>query len=135
MSAESAVLAGRTAAESLMLDTCTIGRLDGTSSTDPNTGVVTPNSTPVYTGKCKVQVRTLVPRGQSAGETLVVETRPELHVPMSVIGLRTGDLATITTVDPVAGDPDLVGRVLRVEVPFHKSQATARRMPCTEGGV
>lgn len=130
----SVVMAGRVAAEALMLDTCAIKRLDGTSITNPTTGTVTPNTTTVYVGKCKLQIRSLIVHRPQAGETQVEVTRPELHVPMSVTGLRTGDVATITAVG-LAGDPDLVGRVLRIEVPFHKSMATARRLPCTEGGT
>lgn len=114
-----------------MVDTCTITRRDGTSTTDPNTGVVTPNVTTLYMGKCRVQNR--APRTQDpiAGEAVWVEHLLELQIPMSVVGVRTGDAATITA---SSLDPDLVGRKLRITVPIHKSHATARRMPCTEGG-
>lgn len=119
-----------------MTSTCTISRWDGvTTSTDPDTGAVTKSTTPVYAGKCRVQIRSLAAQNPQAGETQVAITRPELHLPiLTSVGLRTGDVALMNTVDPVTGDPDLVGRSLRVEVPFHKDDATARRLPCTEGG-
>lgn len=117
-----------------MKDTCSITRDTGTT-TNPNTGAVTKNTADIYTGKCRVQIRLAVVRRRNAGETQVTQTRPELMVPISVLGLRTGDVATITVVDPIAGDVDLIGRVLRIEAPIHKSNATARRMGCTEGGV
>jgi hypothetical protein len=118
-----------------MKSTCTIRRWDGTYATDPDNGKVTKNTAIVYTGMCRVQVRSLAAQTPNAGETQLAVTRPELHLPISTsTGLRTGDVATMDTVDPITGDPDLIGRTLRVEVPFHKDDATARRLPCTEGG-
>lgn len=131
MSALSAVLRGRALAESLMVDACTITRRDGTSTTNPTTGAVTPNVTTVYTGKCRVQNRAPRTQDPAAGEAVWVEHLLELQLPMSVTGVRTGDVATITA---SVLDPDLAGRRLRVSVPVHKSHATARRLPCVEGG-
>lgn len=135
MSLAELVLRGRAEAEARMTSTCTIARRDGTTTTDPDNGKVTKNTVPVYSGKCRVQVRSLTAQTPNAGETQLAVTRLELHLPISTsVGLRTGDVATITAVDPVTGDPDLLGRTLRIEVPFHKDDATARRLPCTEGG-
>jgi hypothetical protein len=124
----------RSEAEARMKSACTIRRWDGTYATDPDNGKVTKNTTVVYTGKCRIQLRSLTAQTPNAGETQLTIARPEIHVPMSVLGLRTGDVATITAVDPISGDADLVGRTLRIEVPFQKDDATARRLPCTEGG-
>lgn len=131
MSAESAVLAGRAAAEALMVDTCTITRADGTETTDPGTGIVTPGGSTIYTGPCRVQVRALVAQSPEAGEVQLSVGQVEMQIPMAVTGVRTGDVATILT---AALDPDLVGRRFRVSVPAHKTHATARRLSCTEGG-
>lgn len=126
-----------------MRSTCIIRRWDGTTATNPNTGAVTKNTTTVYplppltgSGKCRVQLQSsLAAQNPQAGETQLAVIRPEIHLPLlTSTGLRTGDVATITAVDPVSGDPDLVEKKLRIEVPFHKDDATARRLPCTEGG-
>lgn len=114
-----------------MVDACTITRRVGSSPTDPDTGAVTANATTVYAGKCRVQNRAPRTQDPNAGETVWVEHLLELQLPMSVLGVRTGDFATVTA---SSLDPDLVGRVLRITVPVHKSHATARRLPCTEGG-
>lgn len=131
MSAESALLAGRAAAESLMVDACTINRATGGSATNLVTGVVTDTKTTVYAGKCRVQSRALTAQSPDAGEASLALAQFEVQVPMSVVGVRTGDFVTITA---SALDPDLVGRSFRVTVPAHKTHATARRFPCTEGG-
>jgi len=131
VSAEAAVAAGRAAAESLMTDTCTIRRRTGAKATDPNTGQVTDVMAVVYAGRCRVQTRALSVQEAGAGEAQWPIAPVELQLPMSVTGLRTGDFATV---DSAALDPDLVGRVFRITAPFHKSHATARRLPCTEGG-
>jgi len=114
-----------------MVDACTITRWDGTTSTNPNTGVDVKNTSTVYAGKCRVQNR--APRTQLpiAGETVAPQHLVELQLPMSVVGLRTGDVATI---DASALDPDLVSRHFRISVSIHKSHATMRRLPCIEGG-
>lgn len=131
MSAESAVLAGRVLAEQQMVDACTIRRPDGTEVTDPNTGNVVPGEADIYSGKCRVQNRAPRARTPVAGEVIWPEHLVELQIPVGVVGIRVGDVALMTA---SSLDPDLVGRRFRVTSPAHKSQATARRMLCEEGG-
>lgn len=131
MSVETAISAGRAAAEALMVDECTIRRATGTSTTDQVTGTVTDVTELVYSGKCRMQSRALADRTAEAGEAHYTLSQYELQIPMTVIGVRTGDVAVVTK---SALDPDLVGRSFRVTVAEHKTHATARRLPCTEGG-
>lgn len=131
MTAESLVLAGRVAAEALMVDACTITRRDGTTTTNATTGVVTPNETPVYTGACRIQNRAPRVRSPIAGEAVWLERLIELQIPMSATDIRTGDGATITA---SLLDPHLVGVKLRITASEHKSHATMRRVQTTEGG-
>ena len=131
MSAESATLAGRAAAELLMVDVCTITRATGATVTDPVTGVVVDAVAAIYSGRCRVQSRALTSQQAAAGEAVYEIVPYELHVPMAVVGVRSGDFALITA---SALDPDLVGRSFRVESNSHKTYATARRFRCTEGG-
>jgi hypothetical protein len=107
MSATSVTLRGRAAAERLMLDTCTIQRT-ASLTTDPDTGVVTPTYTTVYTGKCKVQQQSPASAPTVVGEASVFVGQLELNLPMSVTGVQPDDL------------------------PAHKSYLTARRYPVVE---
>lgn len=128
MSATSALLRGRAAAAALMVDTCTVTRLNpATTTTDPETGVVTKGFTTVYTGPCKIQDATLGGgrgRPTTVGEAEVLLARMQLHLPMTATGVATDDIATVTA---SVSDPDLVGRVFHVRELSAKSWLTARR--------
>jgi uncharacterized protein DUF6093 len=119
-----ALLRGRAAAESLMVDTCVIRRIAGTS-TDDNTGIETPTYATVYTGRCRVQQRTASASAADVGEAALLMVHVELQLPMSVTGVLTGDKVTITA---SVYDPDLIGQVYLVKDLFAKTHATARRL-------
>lgn len=133
MSATTALQRGRIKAASLMLDTVTVTRLvpDPTgASTDGETGVVTPSYTTVYTGPCKVQeTQSEVARPEEVGQAERFVGRLELHLPVTVVGVASDDIATITA---TVLDPDLVGRVFHVRELAHKTFATARRYGIVE---
>ena len=118
----------RAQAESLMTDTCTVKRATGETEPDPITYEEVPTYAVILAGlKCKVKAAD--PQAnvvQLPGQTVALSVL-EWHVPISTVGVLTNDLVTIDTVDPVSGDPDMVGKVLRVTGPFLKSRATARR--------
>lgn len=128
MSATTATLRGRLAAEALMVDTCTVRRRTG-ESTDPDTGVVTPTYSTIYAGKCRIQQRAGIARPATVGEAEVFLSRLELHVPTSVTGIASDDIATVGA---SALDADLVGRVFHVRELAHKTFATARRYSIVE---
>ena len=128
MSAASVLARGRAAAEALMVDTCTIRRITG-STTDPDTGVITPTYSTIYTGQCRVQQQAASASGQETGEAYALILPFVLQVPISVTGVRTEDQVTITA---SVHDPDLVNRMLLVKDLAHKTHATARRLGCTE---
>lgn len=128
MSAASALAAGRRAAESLMVDACTIRRTVS-EATDRATGQVTPTQTVVYSGKCRLRQREAQGRRDDIGEASHVMLRLELQLPMSVVGVESGDEVTV---DSSAHDPDLVGRVLVVQDIAHKTHATSRKLQVTE---
>lgn len=125
-----ALARGRAAAESLMVDTCTITRTTG-ETTNEDTGVVTPTTATVYTGRCRIQQSQLGADSTPSdpGEAYVRLVAFELQVPMSVVGLRVQDVITITA---SALDPDLVGRAFNVLGLAHKTHATARRVQVQE---
>lgn len=128
MSAASVLARGRTAAEALMVDTCTIRRV-ASSTTDPATGHITPTYSTIYNGQCRVQQQAASASGQEAGEAYALMLPFVLQIPMSVTGVQTEDQVTITA---SVHDPDLVDRVLLVKDLAHKTHATARRIGCTE---
>lgn len=130
MSATSITLAGRAAAERLMIDSCTVTRLASRVS-DPETGVVTPTYTTIYTGKCKVQrgVHPTNSRPIDVGEAERFANYIELHLPMSVVGVTSDDIATVTA---SVLDADLVGTVFHLRELAHKTFQTARRFGVQE---
>ena len=125
-----ALMRGRAAAESLMVDTCTIAHTTGESTND-DTGVVTPTTSTVYTGRCRIQQSQLgadsVPT--DPGEAYARLVAFELQVPMSVEVIRVHDVATVTASEL---DPDLVGRKFVILGLAHKTHATARRLQVQE---
>lgn len=126
-----ALARGRQAAESLMVDTCTIRRRGPGEHTDPLTGVVTPSWQPIYSGKCRVQQSALGAASSPAdvGEAAVRLVAFELQLPMTAVGLAEGDEVTITA---SVLDEDLDGRVFTVIGLAHKTHATARRVQVQE---
>lgn len=129
MTAESATLAGREAAERLMIDACAI-TAPGEGGFDEDTGRETAGEPiEVYTGKCRIQRRSNVERRPEAGERSWTVESVELQLPMAVTGVEVGDTVTVTA---SVLDPDLAGRVFRVASLGHKTHATARRLHVEE---
>jgi hypothetical protein len=120
----------RAAAEELMTDECTIAHHTGqTTGSSPSYAVTQTYGSPFYTGPCKVQAREVEAATPEAGDRTVTVLSLRIDLPMSVTGAKTNDLVTITS---SAYDSDLAGRTFRVLAPFHKSQATARRLSVEE---
>lgn len=129
MSVDALLARGRAAAERLMVDQCVIRRRTG-STTDPDTGQITPVYEDVYTGKCRLQQRDVQAREENPGAAELLMVRRELHLPVvASAGVRAGDQVQITV---CVHDPDLVGRRLVVRHEMSKSLATARRVGVEE---
>jgi hypothetical protein len=124
---QAAVLRARQLAEQLMVDTCNITRRTG--ETTGTGGVITPTTTTLYTGKCRVQFKPMQGNGADVGEAYLLLVRREVQLPMSVTGLLEGDLITITA---SALDPDLVGKVYVVRDVEAKTHLTSRRVTVLE---
>lgn len=128
MSALDATLRGREAAESLMLDACTITR-PGTPVTDPNTGDVTNTPVTVYTGRCKVQSKDSATSNPEAGEATFTVVSRQVHIPANAADVRDGDVVTITASRLNAFT---VGKQYRVSGFTPDSFDTAFRLPVKE---
>lgn len=128
MDATAALLRGRRAAQALMVDSCRIDR-PGEPVLDPATGAsITPTAL-VYVGSCRVQVTDFTEARPEAGQRAWTVTRATISVPITVLGVRVGDVVTVTT---SSLDPDLTGRSWRVAASVDKTHATARRLLCEE---
>jgi hypothetical protein len=130
MSAYTATLRARAAAEALMIDTVMVTRQTG-ATTDTDTGVVTPIYSTVYTGKCKVQQSSPASGTTEVGEAAVFLNQLQLHLPVTTTTalVAPDDIGTLTTCVLDAG---LVGKAFHLRAPLHKSFATARRFPMVE---
>jgi hypothetical protein len=117
----------RAAAEEGMVDTCTIRRLTG-EVTDVD-GVITPTYATLYTGFCRVQQQQPYAERHDAGQAYLLILRLEIQLPMSVTGLAPDDELTMITSEM---DPDLPGRVFAVRDLAHKTNASSRRIQCSE---
>lgn len=119
----------RKAAGALMLDTCEIVTIAGTT-TDANANVIPTYSAPVYSGRCKLQqMRGAFPSTPSAGEHVWTLAPLELHLP--VVGtenVAVDDLVRVLT----SVDPDNVGRVFRVRSGDRKTFQSAIRFQVEE---
>lgn len=83
-----------------------------------------------YAGIGKVQTTDAIGHATEAGERLVMETRFEVHLPMSAPQAAVDDVWTHTA---SANDPQLVGKRFRVASLVQKSYMTARRLAVEEG--
>jgi len=115
----------RRAAESLMLDTCTVCPVTGV---DESTGAPT-LGTAVYTGKCKVQTTQAQEANPEAGGATYTVQRYAVHVP---VGAFVPEIDHVVTITAAAIDAGLVGRKYRVVALLHKSLATAYRLGVEE---
>lgn len=114
MSARTAVIAGRRAAEALMVDKATVTRPTVTTGAD---GLDHIEETPVWAGPCKVQTYEAHETAANAGGALVTIQRYSIHLPHHVDAVRVGDLIR------VAGYLS----VFRVTGLFDKTHVTSRR--------
>ena len=128
MSAESAILDGRRAAELLMVDECVITR-PGEVVTDPETGDVTNESEVVYEGKCKIQSKDAATALPEAGEHTFTVVSRQVHIPANSADVRDGDVVTLTASQLNAFT---VGKQYRVEGFTPDTFDTAARLPVKE---
>jgi hypothetical protein len=111
-----------------MLDTCTVTRLTG-SSTDPETGIVTPTTSAIYTGRCRIRQAVVMDRPLTSGEAQRYIQHSILSVPTTAALLLTDDLVTVTA---SALTPVLVGRLWHVRALSGDTNSSASRYELAE---
>lgn len=113
-----------------MLDTWAIGTdLGWTYDDDAGTDVQTVD--PLFTTVGRMKVSGNVARDSEVGGRTSVETRRELHIPVSSPAVPANAVAQCTAIGPLT-DPTLLGAIVRVSGPAPGSQTTARRLEVTE---
>ena len=127
MSRASVLARGRAAALIGMTDACVITRSAG--ETNVGGGVVTEVTQQVYSGRCRIQVRSPSGTGQDVGEAYVIVQRIELQIPIAAPQLAEGDRVEMTA---AAHDGQLVGKTYAVRDVLAKSEATSRRATLIE---
>jgi hypothetical protein len=128
VSAESALLRGRKAAEKRMVDQCTITR-PGAPVTDPESGVVSASSETIYTGKCEVQSKNSSRASPEAGGRVFVEVSRVVKIPANAADVKDGDVVNMTA---SLLNAFTVGKKYRVEGFTPDSFDTAARLPVQE---
>lgn len=115
----------RAMAESLMRDTVLVERRVGKS--DPESGEAP--MVQVYQGKAKVQTYEAHDSTPEVIGATITKQRYHVHVPVGSFSPQEGDVITVET---ATLDPNLEGRVYRVEALLHKTAATAYRLQVSE---
>lgn len=117
---------GRGQAEALMESTCVITRETATA-TNHSTGVNTPTTETVYSGKCRLRFPTVRPEQSLTEGQQLVKDRGILSLPITGSStVRAGDIAAVTL--SAVLDPDVVVNV-QIAAPFTQTHSTARRFP------
>lgn len=108
-------------AESMMVDTVVVRRQSGTVRDEESMEDV-PAFVTVYSGRCRLVMRSTVVSDADSVSELVALQGPRLDVPVSgTAGIKPDDVFTVSSVDG-----DVSGRVAGV---FPQSLKTARRLP------
>lgn len=125
MSAESAVAAGRIAAEALMTDTAQIGFESSDEALNPDTGEYEHVFTPIYDGPCRFKAGNVQASDVEASTQLLVSQLATLSLPIAAsVVVQNGMQVRVTG---SLTDPALPGVVATIRAPFRSSYATARR--------
>lgn len=111
-----------------MVDTCRI-TAPGDVVTDPETGEVATERTPVYEGKCKVQSKDSAVSNPEAGEASFTVVSRQVHIPVNAAEIKDGYEVEITA---SLLNSFTVGKVYRVEGFTPDSFDTAYRLPVKE---
>ncbi len=122
----------RDAAESMMVDTCTITSEEVRQwDADTNTYADSTSSS-IYAGPCQVQlIDSITVTAEGAGEQQIVTERVVVKIPTSAPSVPIDSVLTITATG-LTSDPALVGRRYRVAGSHAKTFATSRRLPCVQ---
>jgi len=128
VSAFTAAIKGRRAAEALMTDTCTITRQALEDPVlDTTTGALVDQPTVIYTGMCRVKpVPSNRTGGELVGETVVARQAAIISIPYAEGDMNEGDHVEVTA----SPDTQLAGQHFLIKSIQVGTHATARRFIC-----
>lgn len=113
-----------------MVDTWTVSEDVGWTY-DPGAGTDMQTVTPLFTTQGRLKVSGNVARDSEVGGRTSVETRRELHIPVTSPAAPANAVAQCTAIHATS-DPTLLGTIVRLAGPAPGSQTTARRLEVTE---
>lgn len=119
----------RAAAESKMIDTCTIVEVTTSGDPDPATSLPAEARTTVYAGRCEYRAADTQARSVDSAGRQLVQQGAVLKIPVDAPGsaaVRVGHIATITL---ATNDPTSAPVVVTVSGTHQQTYATARRLP------
>lgn len=129
MSAQGAMLSGRSIAESMMVDSCTVSGGSAPVFNEETLEYETVAEV-TYEGPCRIRFANAAVQDVEAAGQLLIAQRATLSLPIATSGdVAEGHVVTITACQ---NDPALLGRTFRVEGGHHQTFATARRFPIVE---
>jgi hypothetical protein len=120
-------------AERLMTSTCTITRPGiGKGEFNDETGQYDdePARITVYTGKCRIQIKSSGATGASSGERVTITQQSEWQGPIT--GTENVSVDDVIHIDTCPTDSALAGREFTVAGRNEKTHATSRRLPVSE---
>ncbi|WFR66635.1 DUF6093 family protein [Curtobacterium flaccumfaciens] len=118
----------RAAAESKMVDTCTIVEITTSGDPDPTTSLPAETRTTIYAGKCEYRAADTQARSVDSAGRQLVQQGAVLKIPVDALGsadVRIGHEATILTSNDGTAEPVVV----TVSGTHQQTYATARRLP------
>ena len=136
MSRESALLAGRRAAELALVDTVRFYRRTGRMVQDEDTGREVAQEEFLFESPCKVRIGalgSLVPTAKERveGGREATMLRSVMHLPVDAPTLLPNDIGILVAIGDVS-DPQLLNRRYMVVAPIGQTYATARRFSVEE---
>lgn len=126
MDVQAALPGLRAAAESLMVDSCVVGRKTSGGVLNEETGEYEPGFESVYEGPCKLKAAAVQAQDVDAQSQLLIIQQQTLSLPVAGSeGVRPGMVARVT----LRNDPDVGVVEVRVVAPHQQTFSSARRFP------
>jgi hypothetical protein len=119
----------RAAAESKMVDTCTIVAITTTGDPDPATSLPAEQRTTIYAGKCEYRAADTQARSVDSAGRQLVQQGATLKLPVDAPGSAAVRVGHVATISLATNDPTADPVVVTVSGTHQQTYATARRLP------
>ncbi|WP_242089248.1 DUF6093 family protein [Curtobacterium sp. DN_7.5] len=119
----------RAAAESKMVDSCTIVEVTTSGDPDPATSLPAETRTTIYAGKCEYRAADTQARSVDSGGRQLVQQGATLKIPVDAPGSASVRVGHVATISLATNDPTASPVVVTVSGTHQQTYATARRLP------